>query len=617
MFQCTGLHYSEIRSRQDAIEIEGAGTAKILKKGERKGLRNLGLYDLSSVAGRSHCHSPLYSIKEMEQHQNPSNFRAVMNSYNVNSQQEIFREGFTQRSQPRNPRTASMAKRGAISRAEKAPFLQNLPARSNHIQFLYNDNAHLDVPYGRDKLIEEAILKKQEIEEKIAANAWPPPPKTTDTDSNSKNNNTNKIYTENNKDPAFTSTNKLSFKPFPILSKTIKFLRQEGWLCSVIQEGEILIFHTFKKNPLGMFEMQKIQLDELNEEKKTLKTINKINLERYSQMRNVNMDLNIKLDKLTQDLCESNETSVIQREDLGTILTQFQQIINKICSELCLACEGKIKPFYLKHTQDLVDVHRKDLEKTSTTGLYGDSTKQLVKDCVGSLSTKIGNIKCSLEETLKRQKEVLRGENEELNENQKARRAKKHSKNKGKENSLSLDKDIVKFLIIQNAFNGVAQANIQEQKVSNAKIAEDVLNETSWSDHYSPDSDESPREVTSSTLSEMDLSNYFNASDQQTTGNCDSVEVHNLHNEYHPEEISANEIEDGCPFLQTFANSELDVNILGGLRLHPRFEYSETSTSTGSTSTLEKLFQNAGLSSMDFLSDNSGEIITIEEEDED
>ena len=108
---------------------------------------------------------------------------------------------------------------------------------------------------------------------------------------NTKNNQANKVYTENNKDQIFSTTNKLSFKPFPNLSKTIKLLRQEGWLCSVIQDGEILIFHTFKKNPLGMIEMQKIQLDELNEEKKTLKTISKINLERYNQMKMIGICL--------------------------------------------------------------------------------------------------------------------------------------------------------------------------------------------------------------------------------------------------------------------------------------------------------------------------------------
>ena len=49
-------------------------------------------------------------------------------------------------------------------------------------------------------------------------------------------------------------------------------------------------------------------------------------------------------------------------------------------------------------------------------------------------------------------------------------------------------------------------AHILEQKITNAKIAEDVLNESNWSDIYSPECNqqESPSEITTSTVSELD-----------------------------------------------------------------------------------------------------------------
>ena len=91
-------------------------------------------------------------------------------------------------------------------------------------------------------------------------------------------------------------------------------------------------------------------------------------------------------------------------------------------------------------------------------------------------------IKQNLLERIKQETELMKGENENLSENQKARRAKKHARNKNQNSEISLDEDIVKFLIIQNALQGVTTAHIHEQKITNAKIAEDVLNESNWSD---------------------------------------------------------------------------------------------------------------------------------------
>ena len=112
-----------------AIKTEGADTAEMLKKGEQRRIRNMGFYDFSTAAGGNHCHSPMNSLKNIEQFQDPALFPTRIQGFNRSTLLEPFEAKVHPRENPRNPRTASMAKRGAIRRAEKSPFMQNLPTR--------------------------------------------------------------------------------------------------------------------------------------------------------------------------------------------------------------------------------------------------------------------------------------------------------------------------------------------------------------------------------------------------------------------------------------------------------------------------------------------------------
>ena len=231
------------------------------------------------------------------------------------------------------------------------------------------------------------------------------------------------------------------------------------------------------------------------------------------------------------------------------------------------------------------------------------------------------DIKNELGEKLKKEKETLRGTNNNLNENQKARRAKKHSKHKSQETTVSLNEDILTFLIIQNAMSGVAQANIQEQKVKNAKIAEEILDETNWSLDYSSDDNEieGPGEVTSYTLSELDKVLIDDEEYQECIGGGGIPEEEpTLLFKMHPGEMTPKDLEQQCPLFQTLAISEnVDTNFLGGVQLIPRSsEINDTAAEKNPPSDLDKIFMASGLSSRDFLSDESIQIITIEKEDE-
>ena len=139
--------------------MEGTETAKLLKEGEDTRLRSLGFYDFWTASGRDHCHSPLNSIKGTDHLQDPIKF--VTGTRVSDSLLDSYTPKSTLGDKLRNPRTASMAKRGAIMRAEKVPLLQNLPHRSNHLQAIYNEKSNLSLPVNKDKTFSDAASIKQ------------------------------------------------------------------------------------------------------------------------------------------------------------------------------------------------------------------------------------------------------------------------------------------------------------------------------------------------------------------------------------------------------------------------------------------------------------------------
>ena len=598
MFQCNGLHSSEIQNRETAIEVEGSDSYELMKEGEEKRLRTIGFYDFWTATGSNYFHSPLNSIKNVEMVQNPSLFPPKNQQTWVHKEQDPYASETPLKKTLRNPRTASMAKKGASMRAERVPFLQNLPLRSNHLQVIYNDRSYLSMPTNLHKTIHDATITRQTIEHKIATNAWPPAK-----NNKKQNTNTSKIPPKSNIIPTKNKNTTYNLKHFPDLFKTIKILRLEGWLCSFNKDDQLIILHGYGKDPMASIMEKTLQIEKLEKDKSSLKRVNKMSLERYEQMRNVNLDLNIKLDKLAQDLCASSENALSLRDDLGLILQQFHQLTAKICSEICMLCKNNIEQDYLKNTADLVEEHKKALERATLTDSNCDSIKKLVKDCVGSLSTRLDNIKKDLQSKLKKELDTLKGENVNLSENQKARRAKKHAKNKTQDTKITLDEDIIKFLIIQNAMQGVTNANIQEQKTNNAKIAEQILNESNWSEDYYPDHDqtESMSEITTSTVSELEESHI------------DDVDSSPF--KIKPRNNKQDDTTQQCPLLLTMAKSSICTNFLEVIEQIPKLELKETKTSGQGLSEVDKIFKEAGLSSQDFLSDSSGEIITIEEEE--
>ena len=71
-----------------------------------------------------------------------------------------------------------------------------------------------------------------------------------------------------------------------------------------------------------------------------------------------------------------------------------------------------------------------------------------------------------------------------------------------------------------------------------------------------------------------------------------------------------------CPLFQTMSNSNVCTNFLEVLEQTPRLEFKESKNNGQGLSELDRIFKDAGLSSQDYLSDPSGDIITIVEEDE-
>ena len=75
-------------------------------------------------------------------------------------------------------------------------------------------------------------------------------------------------------------------------------------------------------------------------------------------------------------------------------------------------------------------------------------------------------------------------------------------------------------------------------------------------------------------------------------------------------------LEQQCPLFQTFAKSDISTNFLGGVQLFSKPVTDDSEAERNPPSELDRIFNASGLSSRDYLSDESVEIITITDEDE-
>ena len=128
---------------------------------------------------------------------------------------------------------------------------------------------------------------------------------------------------------------------------------------------------------------------------------------------------------------------------------------------------------------------------------------------------------------------------------------------------------------------------------------------------YSPEHNQtdSPSEITSSTVSEL----------EETSGNPtegDLEEDANILLKLDPGKMTTDDLEQQCPLFQTFAKSDISTNFLGGVQLFSKPVTDDSEADRNPPSELDRIFNASGLSSRDYLSDESVEIITITDEDE-